>query len=171
MIRSESRKVAEAVLAGFPERVGLEPQRYEDGDIVGLANWVREIGGRPRACPDPRHLARRMKIPVIDRLPQGSSGECTDGSCIWYRWQACARDRGYQVAHGLGHCAFRAAKWGDAEEADVIILAAELLLPEEVVLRVRTLRRAAAVSLHAPEWFLEAQITRVLLRGVRDLAV
>lgn len=155
-----SNPKAELILVGRYDEAGVEPPIIPAGDVVQIVRGAYDRAGRPVVCPDPIHVARKHKIDVIDRVPQGAGNECCDGDCIRFRWDRYRRVRGGRVMHGLAHCLCNLAGFPDHEEADAVIVCAELALPTEYLHRVATIEDAMSLSRHAERWLLRAQMHR-----------
>lgn len=159
-MRSNPR--AELILVGRYDEACVEAPIIAAGDVVTLVREALDRAARPVICPDPVHVARKHRIDVLDRMPQGGGNECCDGDCIHYRWDRYRRVRGTRVMHGLAHCLCVLAGYHDHTEADAVIVCAELALPSEHLAVVRTLDQALALSRHAERWLLRAQLYRAM---------
>lgn len=155
-----SNPKAELILVGRYDEAGVEAPIISPGDVIQIVRAAYNRAARPVECPDPIHVARKHEIDVIDRVTQGAGNECCDTDCIRFRWDRSRRVRGSRVMHGLAHCLCDRAGFRDHEEADAVIVCAELALPTEYLHRCPTLEDAMKLSRHAERWLLRAQMLR-----------
>lgn len=152
----DTRRRYAAVLAGRYDEAGVEPPTLSDADIIQIVRQMIERTRRPPLANPIHHLVRDGLRPV-DRPLAGAGHEATDGTTIWFRWTSDQRELGRRVKHGHAHALLFS---DDHNEADAIILTAELALPTSEVGRYTTADEAARDAIHAPHWLLDLQIER-----------
>lgn len=128
----------------------------EDRDVRRL---VEELLERTERHPlaDPVHHLVRDGLRPVDRHLAGTGHEATNGVTVWYRWTADARELGRRVKHGHAHAILLCR---DHNEADAILVTAELALPSHLLKLYADAEAAARDAIHAPGWLIAAQFER-----------
>lgn len=160
----DARRRTELVLLGRFAEAEVDAPTFDIEDLRRAADWAREVAGRPRMTPPPKHIATRHRVSLVDRLPAGAANDevCDpERRRIWYRWCQDQRAVGRRIYHGVAHCVLFDLGWTEHSEADVILLETELVWPASRVSYVR-LSDAIRLQQHAPTWQIAAQFRFVL---------
>lgn len=146
------RGQVELLLGGRWARAGSSAPTVPMLQLAAMARALTDRCGLPW-CAAPEDLAAAAGLEVIDAdMPDGVSVFC-DGIRVVVVAACDARERGLLVLRGVAQHAL-AVEVGRHELADVILLAAELAAPADLVAR-RGVTAAIARG-HVPVWFLRA---------------
>lgn len=152
----DTRRKYAAVLEGRYSDASLEPPLLDEEQIVGIVQSMLRRTKRPALANPLHHLVRDGRRPV-DRPLDGAGHEATDGTTIWYRWTSDERELGRRIKHGHAHALLIGV---DHNEADAILVTAELALPSQLLSLYATAEDAARDAIHAPSWLVEQQFWR-----------
>jgi hypothetical protein len=149
-VAPERRRV-ELILAGRYEDAGVSPPRVRPELLTRMADALRDKCAKSFSAT-PEDLAAAAGLTVTQTLWLTDADVCVDRQRIVVAHadrQVC----GLRILRGVA-IHLLASAYGRHTEADVILLAAELAEPSQLVLRSRLASEAARRDV--PTWFLRA---------------